>query len=590
MTTGADDSESDSIAERSIEDLARAIDQASDGSYGFLVGAGVSRPGPAEIPTGGELIDKFQTELHGDLSDGDVNVEDWAAEYEAEHDVDEGESYGFWFSKARPTPGNRREEIEELVDGADPPFGQIILASMMDKGIISHTITPNFDNLLFKASHQYADNRPFLIDHHAKAPQFSLSDDRPAIVKVHGDYLHYTQNTSSETAELDDSVKELFQRTIKDYGLVVVGYSGTDDSLMSVLEHEPISEHGLFWCTRDRSELERRAKEFLESSKNAYLVEIEGSESLFGRLWGDIDRVRLPLPDDILNRARSRSNRVEQQMDEYLGKKSEPSSETADWNEDTVKSIVWRARKLASEDKYEEAISALDKATSEGFESTEIYRTQGSVYLESDRYEDAIDCFDNAIDLDPQNDDAYMGRGVAHNNLREYENSIEDHSEAIKINPGKALAYANRGGNYLMIGDIERAIDDFKQAIQLDYENITLYLNLSEAYIITEKPNKAKRASLKALELSKDTEYTAKSMMLLTIAKMTLGEDTSQEQSRYQEICSKTFTTIWLFDPIESWLSEADLSEEIKEEIREILDQLREHVNTPGSSEESQIE
>lgn len=59
--------------------------------------------------------------------------------------------YGFWFERLHPSRGGRREYIANLVEGAEPNLGHILLATMMGEGYVPHALTPNFDDLLFDA-------------------------------------------------------------------------------------------------------------------------------------------------------------------------------------------------------------------------------------------------------------------------------------------------------------------------------------------------------------------------------------------------------------------------------------------------------
>ncbi|MFC7081835.1 hypothetical protein [Halorussus caseinilyticus] len=173
------------IREASVTQLIRAVDECEN--YSFLVGAGSSRPAPAEIPTGGELIEMWKTECY-DHENPDEDFETWVGTKEKKMDGDN--EYGFWFEQRHPTRGERRERIQELVENATPTFGHVLLASLMDEGYVPHVLTPNFDDLLFDAFYLYLEDKPQVIDHRAVAPEFRLTHSESAIVKLHGDYLY----------------------------------------------------------------------------------------------------------------------------------------------------------------------------------------------------------------------------------------------------------------------------------------------------------------------------------------------------------------------------------------------------------------
>ena len=149
---------SGTIHEKTVPELVRAFRNADEGDFTFLIGAGASAPEPAEIPTAEKMIRQFQEKIHSEGNIDSDDIKQWANEIESKHEVEENKRYDYWFEKAYPTPRGRREKIQQLVtkskpdETVDPPFGQIILASMMADGIVSHTFTPNFDDLLFRSS------------------------------------------------------------------------------------------------------------------------------------------------------------------------------------------------------------------------------------------------------------------------------------------------------------------------------------------------------------------------------------------------------------------------------------------------------
>jgi hypothetical protein len=65
------------------------------------------------------------------------------------------------------------------------------------------------------------------------------------LVKLHGDYRYdKLQNTEEELKSLDDELRKYLLQICKENGLIVVGYSGRDESVMSSLERVA-SEGGL---------------------------------------------------------------------------------------------------------------------------------------------------------------------------------------------------------------------------------------------------------------------------------------------------------------------------------------------------------
>lgn len=618
--------DSGEIQAKSVEELVRTIDKTSDESFAFLIGAGVSRPEPAEIPTATELIEQFQTELYEEKFNVNKDeqapkaVNEWANEFEAKNKKEGQHSYGFWFSKAYPKPGSRRERIRDLVQGREPPFGQIILAKMMNKGVISHTFTPNFDDLLFRALYNLSETRPLFVDHEAKAPQFNMSGDRQAIIKLHGDYLHYTQNTTDETTQLKDNVRDRFEQSLAEYGLVVVGYGGSDNSIMNVLEdiysRDSESEHGLFWCRRVQvenkeydledivenkgllyeqfdEENDKRLIEFLENSNNVEVVPIQGSTHLFTDFWNGIDEIELPQPDEIRSTADERVEKIKNFKNTAVErvtkrKNNDSTDEESDESDQEVvkdpeskkaKSLMWDAIDAYSDGDVDRAIDLFNKAIELDPQNPEAYAGRGWVKLKSDQYEEAIDDYDKAIKLDPEKASSYSERAIAKKNNGNIEQAINDFNKAIDIDNTNATFYNNRGDAKLSMGEYQEAKNDFQRAIDCENDHTLAKLNLAETELITGNLEECRKIARQANFQSSKTAHEATSLLLMQISRYLLGDDSHTIEDEYRSVCKSDFSFQWNFEHIDSWLKNSNLNQEEKDVINEWIDLLREHGN-----------
>jgi len=339
----------DQINKISVKKLGRILWRSEDRSHAFLVGAGVSKPEPADIKLASDLVDEFKQEIYDEKS-RKPSPDEWASDYEVENKDEEQSEYGFWFSEAYPTKHARRSKVRDLVQESEPPLGQIILAKMLQDQIISHVFTPNFDDLLLEAAIDLPGVRPTFVDHEARASRFELSSESSAIFKLHGDYRHYTKNTAQETSELHDKMEEAFERSLREYGTVVIGYGGNDDSIMNVIESTKISEKGLFWCQLKNDDLPNRVREVLESRENAYLVEIEGSEPFFAILLNRMADDDFLQPEEIETKAQKKAERIRSLMEKADDVISQIPDESVSTGKETA--ISSNIDYLVDEDSY----------------------------------------------------------------------------------------------------------------------------------------------------------------------------------------------------------------------------------------------
>jgi hypothetical protein len=175
-------------------------------------------------------------------------------------------------------------------------LGHRVLAAMMASNAARAVITTNFDSVIEKAMAEVAgkDIAAFHLEGSYAANAALNNDEFPIYTKIHGDFRY--QSLKNLTADLQEQNKELGKsvvNTCNRFGLVVVGYSGRDASVMSLFE-DALSgtnpfPHGLFWTTLKGRKPLKHVEELLNKARakgvKAELVEIETFDSLMSRLW-----------------------------------------------------------------------------------------------------------------------------------------------------------------------------------------------------------------------------------------------------------------------------------------------------------------
>lgn len=288
-------------------------------SLAWFLGAGASAS--AGIPTGYAMITDFKKRLFCQLSGTplrDVDADDplWVARINSFLGTrsslpppNDPAEYAEAFNAVYPTPEARRSYIEDAIRKGSPSFGHRVLAALLTAKRIPCVFTTNFDNLLETAATmtdqlvaptERAHLTVAAIDNAARA-ELCLQESRwPLLAKLHGDYQSVDlKNTTEELKTQDAQMRRVLSGACGRFGLVVVGYSGRDASVMaallSVLTQPNAFSGGLFWVTRSADSLSPAVKQLLDEAVKASVSVTIVESQTFDEIAADIaDATELP--------------------------------------------------------------------------------------------------------------------------------------------------------------------------------------------------------------------------------------------------------------------------------------------------------
>lgn len=270
----------------------------------WLLGAGASAS--AGIPTAMDMVWDFKQELYvsqkkvsrqtvSDLSNPTVQAI-LQAHASSLHDIPKSgavDEYSALFEKVYPSEADRRIYADAKIAGAKPSYGHIALATLMRSKYVRIVWTTNFDRLLDDACAAVYNTTGSLttvdLDSPHKAMQ-AIDDERwPIQIKLHGDFQsRRLKNTADELREQDATLRQTLEDSCQRFGLVVVGYSGRDNSVMDALEQAAKLSgsypHGLFWLHRGETPPLPRVCELLtharENGMDAVMVPIDNFDEI----------------------------------------------------------------------------------------------------------------------------------------------------------------------------------------------------------------------------------------------------------------------------------------------------------------------
>lgn len=293
---------------RNYADLSRFISSRTSGvpNYTFLLGSGCSVS--SGVRSANQLIEEWRKEVFERIYPDKEYDQEQAKEILSKSEgvwYNTNREYSSLFEKNFDLPRQRRMFVEKEVSGKNPNLGYAYLIKLTDKGFINTIFTTNFDDLLNEAFFQFSVDRPMVCAHDSAISSVTVTSSRPKIIKLHGDYLFDDiKSTVRETESLEENTRKKFIEFGRDFGLVVVGYSGCDRSIMDVLQYLLRSEdhfkHGIYWCIRKGDTPSDELIKLLWRDR-VYFVEIDGFDELMGQLHNDLVGSELPIDTKIVN-------------------------------------------------------------------------------------------------------------------------------------------------------------------------------------------------------------------------------------------------------------------------------------------------
>jgi SIR2-like protein len=204
--------------------------------------------------------------------------------------ADSPNEYSFYAKECFPTGEDRRAFFQAYVAKAKPHTGYRLLPLLAKAGLIRSVWTRNFDGLLARscaAADLVCIEIGIDTTHRVGRPQ---SQGELRLISMHGDYRYDAlKNTTEELQQQEAALRAELLHELKDYDLLILGYSGRDTSVMEVFReaYSGASPCRLFWCGigNDISDpVDALIKMARSKGKSAFYVTCEGFDDLVSRL------------------------------------------------------------------------------------------------------------------------------------------------------------------------------------------------------------------------------------------------------------------------------------------------------------------
>lgn len=212
------------------------------------------------------------------------------------------EEYSFYFDLTFGDDDQAQQQYIHESLGSDKVslnIGHRVLAGLMEMEHARVVFTTNFDEVIEKAFAEVAGKSlsAFHLEGSYAALEALNGENFPLYAKVHGDFRYQSiKNLADDLRSNDREIQRCFLAAATRYGLVVSGYSGRDENVMTMLR-EAIDQnnafpYGLFWTVPRLSSVEQGVWEIIAYAKDKGLrtgVVVTGTfDEMLSKMWRQV--------------------------------------------------------------------------------------------------------------------------------------------------------------------------------------------------------------------------------------------------------------------------------------------------------------
>lgn len=288
-------------AELTVDAFVRLATIDPDRQFSFLLGAGCSVS--SGMPSAQRCIWEWKREIfitrNPTLKEsvGEVSlpgtqhrIQRWLDQTRGFPSDGATDEYSTYAHHCFPTQQGRRSFFHAFVKRAVPHVGYNLVAMLGKTGRVSTVWTTNFDGLAARAcaARNVVVSEVGIDTMHRFAGP--VSSDVFRVVSMHGDFRYDAlKNTTAELQSQESEIHAELCRELRHRDLIVLGYSGRDESVMATLR-EAYSQPGsgqLYWCGYG-IEPSPTVRQLLTDARNtgheAFYVATDGFDDVLARL------------------------------------------------------------------------------------------------------------------------------------------------------------------------------------------------------------------------------------------------------------------------------------------------------------------
>jgi tetratricopeptide (TPR) repeat protein len=425
--------------------------------------------------------------------------------------------------KEYPSVYLRTELFRRYMKGRFPTPGQLMHAIGVKEGKLNNRCyTTNWDTLTEDAFYWLRGTNATTIRGIDQLREVKDPDHR-YVIKLHGDLDRYEVRYLREgMAKHNDDLKDFLAQSLSNVGLVMVGYSGLEYSVMNMLmelvhDHEDVLNGGLYWAYQgNMKHIPEPITDLiaigLDKGKNFRLFEADDADFIFERISQQLHFTSI---EDELSVAFYRFNKMPYgklrerkgprlpQLHELVHRDlldegfliKDYNSIHEQWKADTKGMFKKKEekdrvaadaeRKLLNhcfnELKYQNYADAEVKIKQSltHFPENEMFNWGlGWAQLSTGRYNEALAQFDKALALNPKNLGTYIAKALCYHLMNNPESELRAYDKVLELKGDIDYIWYNRGLAAYRLKNLPLEQESYQSAVAANSGNYTAWYNL----------------------------------------------------------------------------------------------------------------
>lgn len=516
--------------------------------YQWFFGAGMSAS--AGVPVSQQIIDEIivkMFEKSNPAKRGQVTAEDLKEWVSREKWFNPNYPYVSALEKEYPSVVLRTELFKRYMRGRFPSPAQLLFAIGVKEGKLNNRCyTTNWDTLTEDAFYWLRGTNCVTIKGPDQLREVKDYDHR-YVVKLHGDLDRYDIRYLREgMAKHNDDLRDFLRQSLSNVGLVIMGYSGAEYSVMNMLmelvhDYPDVLNGGLFWAYQgNMKHIPESITDLLaiglDKGKEFRVFEAEDADFIFERLatqleltdiedelavaffrfnkmgYGKLrqrqkalypklsDLVHRDLLDEgFLVRDYNAIHEVWRQDVKGMGKKKEDKERAA---REAERKFINHCYNDLKHENFADAEVKLKDVVSHFPDNELVYWGMAWAKYATGNYEDALALYDEALKRNDRNWGTYVVKALCYQNLGQSRNELAMYDRVLELRGDLDYIWYNRGLAAHAMGDNAMEKQSYESATNANVNNHYAWYNLGICFADQGSNLSAMRCFSRAKEIS----------------------------------------------------------------------------------------